>query len=412
MLNWFNGKIRPRLKVLTLVGGFTVVVCGSLPVFATEDSKKNTLVVGDDKKQCPMAQFMEIEDAVIAAPSGATIHVCPGTYKKQVIITKPLTITADTGSILQPTGAIPNTFNADDNTSITALLLVIGARGVSINDLTVDGSGSSATINSCGPDYVGVMYKNSSGQLTNMAVRNIKLGAGLEGCQSGEGIFVQNDSGNLDVDISDSSVHDYQKTGILIDRQGSDSNVKHNYVTGLGSTQHIAQNGIQISRGASATVANNFVNNHLYALCTPTSCSAASTNILIINAANDVAVRNNTAGTAQIGIAVMSDSTQVLNNDVYDNKVFDGIDLLGNNNRASSNNIFHSDTSGVFIAGNNNRVDGNTINEAPDGVLIFGSGNQVSGNTYFNVPVPVSVNPPMMTAAPVNSTGPRAVSPR
>ena len=415
MQNWFSGKIGLRVKALALVGGTAALMVGSLPAFADDDgNKKNTLVVDDDLKQCPNAQFTEIQDAVVAAPSGATIHVCPGTYKKQVIIMKPLTITADTGSILQPIGAVMNSSNADyPNTPVTALLLVMNTRGVSINDLTVDGSSSSPS--ACLPEYVGVMYKNASGQLTNMAVRNIKLGTGLEGCQSGEAIFVQNDFGNLEVDISDSSVHDYQKTGILIDRAGSNSTVKHNYVTGLGSTPKIAQNGIQISRGASATVTNNFVNNHLYALCTSDSCGdASSTNILIMNASNSVTVRNNTAVTAQIGIAVMSNSVQVQNNDVYDNKVFDGIDLLGNNNHAGSNNIFHSDTSGVYVEGTNNSVDGNTINEAPFGVLVYGS-NQVNGNTYFNVPVPLSFNPlppPMMTAAPVHSAGPRTVSPR
>ncbi len=188
--------------------------------------------------------------------------------------------------------------------------------------------------------------------------------------------------------------------------------VTHNYVTGLGSTPNIAQNGIQVSRGASAELANNFVNNNLYAQCTPSSCLFASTNILIEDTTS-ISVRNNTVGSAQIGIAVVANNAQVQNNDVYDNQVFDGIDLVGNNNRASGNNVYHSDSAGFFVRGSNNRIDGNTINEALDGVLIVsGSGNQVSGNKYFNVVVPVSGGSSSSTdaATPLNSPGRPQVS--
>ncbi len=397
---------------MMVLGTLAWVLSGALPAFADDDNSSKTLFVDDDKVQCPNAQYTEIQDAVLAAPSGATIHVCPGTYKKQVMIMKPLKIVADTGSILQPTGAIPNATNVNDSSPITALLLVSHTQGVSIDDLTVDGANSSP--NACAPDYVGVMFQNASGELTHMAVRNIKLGTGLLGCQSGEGIFVQNSSQSLEVDISDSSVHDYQKTGILIDQKGSNATITHNYVTGLGSTPDIAQNGIQISRGASASVANNFVNNHLYSLCTSASCMAAfSANILVFHAAS-VSLRNNTTGTAQVGIYVQANNAQVQNNDVYDNKVFDGIDLIGNNNHAASNNVFHSDTAGILVAGNNNHVDGNTINEATNGVLLFpGSGNQVNGNKYFNVLVPTSNDPgPFTAVVRVSADRTALISPR
>src|SRR5260370_28858689 len=95
------------------------------------------------------------------------------------------------------------------------------------------------------------------------------------------------------------------------------------------------------------------------------TCPAASVNILVVDSTTTVALRNNTAGTAQIGLYVGVNNAQVQNNDVYDNKVFDGIDLVGNNNHATSNNVFHGDTSGIFVQGNNNHVDANTINEAP-----------------------------------------------
>ena len=43
-----------------------------------------TLVVDDDKVQCPDAGFTSIQAAVNAANSGDRINVCPGTYREQV----------------------------------------------------------------------------------------------------------------------------------------------------------------------------------------------------------------------------------------------------------------------------------------------------------------------------------------
>lgn len=53
------------------------------------DDPKN-LVVDDDRVQCPKAQYTTINDAVLAASSGAHIKVCPGLYRESVQIDKPL----------------------------------------------------------------------------------------------------------------------------------------------------------------------------------------------------------------------------------------------------------------------------------------------------------------------------------
>jgi len=44
------------------------------------DDDRQTLLVDDDKVQCPTAGFTTIQAAVDAAPAGATIRVCAGTY--------------------------------------------------------------------------------------------------------------------------------------------------------------------------------------------------------------------------------------------------------------------------------------------------------------------------------------------
>ncbi|HEY7926761.1 MAG TPA: right-handed parallel beta-helix repeat-containing protein [Candidatus Dormibacteraeota bacterium] len=56
-----------------------------------------TVVVDDDKRQCPQAQFTDLRLAAVAAPAGATILVCPGTYPGPVMVTKQLTFIAKNG---------------------------------------------------------------------------------------------------------------------------------------------------------------------------------------------------------------------------------------------------------------------------------------------------------------------------
>jgi pectin methylesterase-like acyl-CoA thioesterase len=53
-------------------------------------SNPDMLIVDDDEAQCPDAQFNSINEAVLVAPPGATIRVCPGEYRESVLVDKPL----------------------------------------------------------------------------------------------------------------------------------------------------------------------------------------------------------------------------------------------------------------------------------------------------------------------------------
>jgi putative cofactor-binding repeat protein len=68
--------------------------------------------------------------------------------------------------------------------------------------------------------------------------------------------------------ISNNIISDYQKGGIVVDGTGSTAIIVHNTITGWTAAYQkslgiqIAQNGIQISRGAVATVMSNTVSNN------------------------------------------------------------------------------------------------------------------------------------------------------
>src|SRR5262249_2387177 len=63
---------------------------------------------------------------------------------------------------------------------------------------------------------------------------------------------------------TDDVISGYQKGGIVIDGAGSAGTIANDNIQGAGDTTLIAQNGIQISRGATATIANNTISGHEY----------------------------------------------------------------------------------------------------------------------------------------------------
>ncbi len=79
--------------------------------------------------------------------------------------------------------------------------------------------------------------------------------------------------------ITNNTITDYQKAGIVVDGAwfGGDDHEQH--VTGAGPTTVVAQNGIQVSRQATATVSGNTVSANIYTGTQerprPGSCSSA-----------------------------------------------------------------------------------------------------------------------------------------
>jgi parallel beta-helix repeat protein len=348
------------------------------------------LVVDDDKVECPNAGFTHIQDAVDAASPGDEIHICKGIYVEQVAIHKSLTIDADNGAILMPSSMQANTSSLFDAAPIATALLVADATGVSISGLTVDGVNSG--ISQCAPDLIGISFQNASGELDRIAVRNFKLTASLNGCQSGTGIFVQSGNGGVSkVEIEHCTVHDFQKNGITADEIGTVTIIRRNIVTGVGPTTGAAQNGVQIGFGAGGSILDNVVTNNVWAPCTAVaSCTAVATNILVTQS-DAVEVSGNTAGISQVNIFVDGNNAEIRRNETFASVVFDGIRLEGNQSRIRENHVYNGAESGIFLSGNNNVVTDNVITEAAIGVLkeAGSSGNVIRGNRFFNTPVAV-----------------------
>jgi hypothetical protein len=83
--------------------------------------------------------------------------------------------------------------------------------------------------------------------------------------------------------ISGSTVFAYQKGGIVVNGSGAAVSVRENSVRGNGPVPYIAQNGIQIGRGAGGQILRNTVTGHSY---TGTN-GASSSGILIFGGCGD-----------------------------------------------------------------------------------------------------------------------------
>ena len=333
--------------------------------------------------------YLTIQSAIDAAGPRDTITVCPGSpYDEQPVITKPLTLRGKGDATVRPSPIADNTTSLTTGNPIAAGILVTETTGVTIESLTVDGADGGGT--DCLKNPVGIYFRNASGTVQNAAVRNMRLGAGLEGCQGGLGILVQSGEGaTADVLVEGSSVHNYQKNGITGQGAGTTLDAMRNRVTGLGPTPHIAQNGIQLSAGAGGNIQKNVVANHVWTPCTFEQCLFVSTNILLFNPAEGVVVKGNTLANSQVSLYIIGSGGSFQGNDVTQTSPSDALAVVGGDNTLSSNKVSHAESAGISLDGDGNSVRRNRVNEAPIGIWnINGTnsiGNGIQTNNFFNV---------------------------
>jgi len=339
-------------------------------------------------------EFTTIQAAVNAAHSNDTILVDPGTYTEQVIINNKGH--ARDNLKLEGSGQNSTFINAPPLSNMTgfhAIVEVENAQNVAIQNFTIEGPSSAAN----SAQFYGIRVDNGSAIIVNNHITKIE-DTPFDGAQEGIAIRVGSatDGTTGGAVIARNLIDNYQKDGIEVDNTGSSAEIDHNTVIGEGPTAVIAQNGIQISRGATAVVNHNFISSNEY-----TPQTVLATGILLYQA-GAVSVDHNTVSNNDIGIYDLgSHDNVVIDHNRITGSTVNGITLVSTSgaridqnttdNNGSSSSAFLGGGIALFLS-TNNIIDHNTSNNnTGDGIFVDSgstgntfSQNQLRGNTRFD----------------------------
>jgi uncharacterized repeat protein (TIGR01451 family) len=250
-----------------------------------------------------------IQNEVEKAVSGQTVLIKSGTYEEQVVVSgKTLTLQGEGDDPADVVIKSPTTLSAKFTTSVDnkPVVLVQNNANVTIKNLTVDGAKRGGIHTNY--RFMGIAFYNAGGMVENVTVTGVRddQNGQISGMQHGLGIYAYNQDGTArTLSVRNTTVTDFQKNGITVVGSGLTATIEGNTITGAGSTSIIAQNGIQVSSGAAATVRNNTVSKIAYS-----GQDWVASGILVYGAGTTT-VESNTLTASQANIYVVESSATV-----------------------------------------------------------------------------------------------------
>lgn len=283
-----------------------------------------TLNVDDDSPQA--GTDGRVQEGVNLVTT-STVNVLPGVYVEQVFISKDVNIVGSgpaSTTIKAPAVLVPG-----PNGERSIMTHAGAGNHLDLSGVTVAGPGPSG----CGSLTYGIFVRdNATADIHDNIIADVR-DAPLSGCQNGIGIRYGSQflgfSGSGSV--KNNTFTTYQKGGIVVDGAGSVVAIENNDFVGIGPTGVIAQNGIQISRGANATVKGNKVSGHHY-----TGPTWASSGVLlyvdtaILAPSGTVVIENHDSLDDQTGVYSQDYETQVVNSKIRNTITpFAGLEPVG-----------------------------------------------------------------------------------
>lgn len=263
---------------------------------------------------CTNPGYSSIQSAINAASSGATIHVCAGTYTEQLTITKAVSLVA-VGSVTAKLPATPaNSTTACDN-AIGAVsqqpqdeISICGAP-VSITGITVSAYWPSAT---CYDSLYGILVGQGGSLVSNkLSVEGagVPLGSPDVGCQGGVAIEVgsarTSPNEAATATLKNTTVSGYQKNGITAVGTGTVLTLTKADVTGRGPVG-TAENGIEVAYGAKGTISGATVTANqclLPGVCGPDSLTdTQASGVLLYGAATGTTLAKSSITDCDMGV--------------------------------------------------------------------------------------------------------------
>jgi Right handed beta helix region len=258
-----------------------------------------------------------------------------------------------------------------------------GGRVAHLRNVTIVAEGLDPTCHTASPvdeRLRGVLFENTSGSITSVRVRGVSQSP--MACQEGHGIDVRTTGERTGASeervlVAGCSVEGFQKTGILV-VGAVEVGLYANRVLGGGPLAEIAQNGIQLARGAHGSAKLNRVAHVGYAGSDWTAVGLLAQDAgpldLALNAFDDT------------DVAIWLERTSA--SEVHGNRVTDSVDALvidGRSGAASDVSVHHNrfDASDVGVlllgAGATGAVVRDNRIEAPSGAVVELLG--ATGNT-------------------------------
>ncbi len=226
----------------------------------------------------------------------------------------------------------------------TGAIVTNAGTSMNIRNLTVTGpQGGFNPSTNCGNVVYGIRFDDAGGTVTNVTVDHIfqqQTGA-FAACQTGRAIRADNATAPRTLDITGTTVRDYQKTGfeargsVTMNLTGSTAGPPHP-LEGL-----IAQNAVTFVNVTSGRVANNTIHGSSGQAPGPPQCNNCAPNngtgVLLFSSSNVTVTSNAFTGLGtDMGVAVTAGSTD---NTISFNSV----------TRAASNNPANLDATGIGI---------------------------------------------------------------
>ena len=221
--------------------------------------------------------YSTIQAAVDAAGNGDRIEIAAGTYREQVTVDgKNITLQgAGSGqTIIEAPDAASLVSNASDSNASRptkyAVVTVKGDADVTIAGVTVDGRDQASIPNPpTNYDFMAIYVLNSDAHIDGVVAKGADELAGddVSGNQRNHAILVTSHdvghggTGAHTVEIENSTVSGFQKTGIFVNGSTLTANIHDNTIVGT-HTANTAQNGIQVGSLFGAVGDGDFSGTH------------------------------------------------------------------------------------------------------------------------------------------------------
>ncbi|MFN8517200.1 MAG: S-layer homology domain-containing protein [Chloroflexia bacterium] len=399
-----SAQRRPRLAVprvtltVALLANLVLTGLGLFAVLPVAAATYDVCAVGCD--------FTSIQSAVNAASNGDTIVVRAGVYQEQVFIDESLTFVG--AGVGQTTILAPASMTSTHGGEVAAIVEIDGEENGAAVDMSGFTIAGPATI--CQPPTFYGIFVGGGGYLNlrNSEVRDIRPAPSPSynfGCGFGSGIRFGSDflgetgTGSL----SNVSIYNYEKTGVIVDGAGSDAFISDSTITGVGSNTTIAQNGVQISRGATADIDYSTISENLCdrvgspdlvddPACGPGQFTATNqtqaTGVLIFDPGGPVSIIGSTINNNDIGVQALGTigygggplDLAVISSLITGNR-WQGLALYDGSVLLDSNEIVGPSLVGVLIA-ELGLDDANTNLELLNNAFVLNSGRAVQITDY------------------------------